>query len=162
MRVGVVLAGAIVVSLLVVTPASARIVIGQGVGGVKVGESIATVKKKLGKPTSDKGKRPRVLYYKRRHLQLSFTPRGKLFQIVTFNKHERTKDGIGPGAPIGLVEKLYPDACTMMPGHCAIVTTAVSGRQVSTQIDNNGGRGKLIETVKILLLLSFSELQGGR
>lgn len=97
----------------------------------------------------------RVLWYKRRGVTLTFTPRGKLFEILITSKCERTRDGLGPGVAMSRIKKIYPDACTTSE-HCVVLTGTTPGRQVSTQFN---GR-KRIEVVDILFLLPIRELVG--
>jgi hypothetical protein len=138
--------------LLVAAPAAeARIVVGKSIAGVALGDSVATVKRKLGRPDTVMGAN-KVLNYKRKKLVIQFN-KGVATSITTFNTHERTIKGVGPGSTMKAIRNAYgADACPV-PEHCAIAI----GR-TSTQFDQGTGRRGYCQAVKVEKLLRRSEI----
>jgi hypothetical protein len=110
-------------AVLVVTPvASAAIVVNQSVDGVRLGDRAKTVQHKLGKPNSNHtcnrfsgmspcGPAVRFWYYADRTLTV-FLLHGRVQELDTASKTERTASGIGPGIRMSLVKRLYPHGST--------------------------------------------------
>jgi hypothetical protein len=131
--------------------AQANIVVGKSIAGVKLGDSVATVKRKLGRPQDVLGAN-KVFEYKRKKLHVEFN-KGVVTSLTTFNTHERTSKGVGPGSTLAAVAKAYgADACGV-PQHCAIAI----GR-TSTQFDQGTGRPGRVQAVKVEKLLRHSEI----
>src|SRR5512133_1371530 len=102
--------GAIVCVLGATATADARIVVGKSIAGVALGDSVATVKRKLGKPTTVMGAN-KILNYKREQLVIEFN-KGVVTSMTTFNTRERTAKGVGPGSTLKAVKAAYgADAC---------------------------------------------------
>jgi hypothetical protein len=110
------------VGLVAAAPtAEARIVVGQSIAGVKLGMSMAQVKKKLGPPTLNQGadfKGDTEWNYAKKPLlgAMSFDKNGKLLGLWTSSKKQKTGKGVGPGASLAKVREAYPKAkCKVGP-----------------------------------------------
>lgn len=100
-------------SLLLTSTASAGIVPGRSIAGVKVGDSKAQVRKVLGKPSSVKryGGSAAIWRYRgplRGYLLLD-KPHGVAL-ITTRSRKQRTRTGVGPGVSYAKTIKKYPKA----------------------------------------------------
>jgi len=84
--------------------AQARIVIGQGIAGVKIGDGQARVTKVLG---SHHRVVPPTWVYGRTHVGFGHTRH--VNDIWTTSRRQRTSRGIGPGASVAAVRRAYPD-----------------------------------------------------
>jgi hypothetical protein len=96
---------------------SAKIVAGKSVAGVSVGDSSASVRKRLGKPTEQSPGSPAFYSYKSRGLVVAFVG-GKVIHIFTDSKHQRTSDGVGPGVTRAAVQKRYPSCGKGFANYC--------------------------------------------
>lgn len=109
--------GPLVVAAAAALPpvAQAKIVVGQGIAGVKLGMTMAQAEKKLGQPTT---KQPPDFNgnvewnYAKTPLMgaLGFNKGGQLIGLWTSTKAQKTSKGIGPGASLAKVRKAYPQA----------------------------------------------------
>lgn len=95
--------------------AEAKIVVGEGIAGVKLGMTMAQVKTKLGPPTLDQGadfKGNTEWNYAKKPLMgaMSFDRHGKLLGLWTSSKGQKTSKGIGPGSSLAATRKAYPPA----------------------------------------------------
>jgi len=96
--------------------ASARIVIGQGIAGVRLGESEAQVKKLLGKPRYIQP--PGWGYGNPLGGWVGFDFKQRVNDIWTTSRHQLTNLGIGPGSSVRAVRRAYPKAqCYRHAGH---------------------------------------------
>lgn len=86
--------------------ASARIVIGQGIAGIKLGQSGTQVRKILGKPSYVQP--PGWGYGNPLGGWIGFDSKQRVNDIWTTSKYQRTNKGIGPGSSIGAVRRAYP------------------------------------------------------
>jgi hypothetical protein len=135
-----------------VPAAGAAIVVGVSVAGVKLGDSVATVKRKLGPPSSVLG-RNKVFNYKRRKLTIAFN-KGKATELVTSSSRERTAKGVGPGSTLAAVGQAYPGSCYRGIPHCAIALG-----HTSTQFDaGTAADQRRVQTVKVQKLLTHGEI----
>ena len=147
----VVTALAIAAAVAFAPAAEARIVVGKSIGGVNLGDRVAAVKRKLGRPSSVMGAN-KILNYKARQLVIEFN-KGVATSITTYNTHERTSKGVGPGSTIAAVKKAYGAGACLLPQHCAIAI----GR-TSTQFDVGTSRGGRVQAVKVEKLLRRNEI----
>ena len=129
-------------------PASARIVVGESIAGVKLLDSKSAVRSKLGRPT-DVHKRtessPERWYYSddRLRLQIEFNKHG-VHELGTSSSSQRTAKGIGPGSRFSAVARAYPDACAD-PFHCLITTR----RKAFTRFSAHKARRTRVQVVSI-------------
>lgn len=135
------------VVLTLAAPAGAKIVIGKSIAGVKLGDSAAAVKRKLGAPeVVMKGMNGyRVFNYKHRKLLVAIRKHDGVVELTTFNAHERTSKGIGVGSSFAAVKKAYPGACPYLKvqPHCAIEQNVTSTQFSASNF------GHPVDTVKI-------------
>ena len=114
--------------------ASADIVIGQSVGGVKLGDSEAQVKQVLGAPTSSLD--GSFLYPTSVGLRIGFE-HGRVNDVLSFSKKQKTAKGITIGSSRAKLKGAYPQAkCAEGPNgpqslYCAVVVR-VHGRKSFT------------------------------
>jgi hypothetical protein len=93
--------------------ASATVVIGQSIAGVKLGATKAQVKKVLGKPSKTD---PSDFFYPSSvGLRVHFT-HGKVDGVLSISKKQRTSKGITIGSSSAAVKAAYPQAkCSTGP-----------------------------------------------
>jgi hypothetical protein len=125
-----------------VPAASATIVLGQSIAGVKLGESQTQVKAQLGSPTLEQApdQQGNVEWnYAKPPLMgaATFAANGQLIGIWTISKQQKTPQGIGVGSSLAQVRKAYPKAkCSTGPfGPKSLICTLKSkfnGRTVET------------------------------
>jgi hypothetical protein len=147
----------VVVALLVPAAAEAKIVIGLSIASVRLGDSAATAKRKLGAPQSvmhRPGNKESIYNYTRRKLTIRIRSGRGVIELNSFSSHEKTSKGVGVGSLLTSVDSAYPGACDLdFAPHCAIAKT-VSGRQTSTQFDAGASRDtKHVGAVKVQWLL---------
>ena len=113
------------IGLLVLAPtALASIVIGQSVAGVKLGASEAQVEQALGAPSSNEG--GSFSYPTSVGLRIGFQ-HGRVNDVLSFSKKQKTSKGITIGSSHGRVKSAYPQAsCVEGPYgpkslYCAVV-----------------------------------------
>ncbi len=121
--------------------ASASIVIGQSIAGVKLNDSEAQVEQALGSPTLKQppDSQGGVSWnYAKLPLMgvVSFTG-GTITGMWTISKRQKTSKGVGPGSSLAQVRKAYPQAkCSTGPfGPKSVICTVKSkyhGRLVDT------------------------------
>jgi len=128
--------------VLAVAPAAlAKIVIGQGIAGVKLGDSETQVEGVLGSPTL---KQPSSYngsvewnYGKPPLLGAMSFVKGDLTGLWTSSKQQKTGKGIGPGSSLSSTERAYPAAkCSTGPfgpkSVICVIKSRPSGRTVET------------------------------
>jgi hypothetical protein len=87
--------------------AFATIVVGQGIAGVKLGESQTQVRKLLGKPRYIQP--PGWGYGNPLGGWVGFDFNHRVNDIWTTSRRQTTNDGIGPGASVSSVKRAYPN-----------------------------------------------------
>jgi hypothetical protein len=122
--------------------AQAKVVIGQSVAGVKLGESQSQVTAQLGSPTfqqpPDTKGEVEWNYAKQPLLgAMSFGANGELTGLWTSSKGQKTSKGIGPGSSLAQVRKAYPKAkCSTGPfgpkSLICVLKSKYQGRAVET------------------------------
>ncbi len=97
----------VVLGMAVAPVASAKIVVGQGIAGVKVGDSQARVRQVLGKPAStEQGwDYPKTLMG-----VVGFDAKRHVNGIWTGSPKQKTSKGIGVGASVARFKRAYPHA----------------------------------------------------
>jgi hypothetical protein len=105
--------------MAVASPASAQIVVGVGIDGVKLGQTEAQVRQALGAPgytmPATSGGESSWGYPKTLEGRVGFKA-GKVVAMWTIAKHQKTSKGIGPGASLAKVKRAYPKAkCSTGP-----------------------------------------------
>ena len=103
-----------------VPAASARVVVDKSIAGVKLGDSRKAVKRRLGKPTSHAkcgsdpisratcgGPGVEMWTYLKRRLGVNFI-HGRVAELNSTSKKERTRSGIGVGVPFAKVLQQFP------------------------------------------------------
>jgi hypothetical protein len=111
----------------VVPDASAKIVVGQGIAGVKLGESEAQVRKQLGKPRYVQP--PGWGYGNPLGGWVGFDFQQRVNDIWTTSRRQRTNRGIGPGASVRAARRAYPKArCYRHAGRWSLLCIIKSHR----------------------------------
>ena len=151
------LVAVVTVLLACATAAQARIVVGVGMAGIRLGDSAASVKQKLGAPQSvmhHPGDPESIYNYTRRKLLVRVRQGRGVIELNTFSAQEKTTSGLGVGSLLSAVDKAYPGSCQLEFGpHCAIAKR-VNGRRTTTQFDAGASRDpKHVGAVKIQWLL---------
>jgi hypothetical protein len=135
-----------VISVLAVTAlassASASIVVGQSIAGIKLGASQAQVTAVLGAPTLQQApdtKGSVEWNYAKQPLlgAISFAAGGELDSMWTSSKRQKTNKGVGPGSSLVQVRKAYPKAkCSTGPfgpkSVICVLKSKANGRAVET------------------------------
>lgn len=139
---GAAFATVVMVGLLAAAAAQAKIVVGQGMAGVRLGMTMAQVEKTLGKPTAKQSpdyKGDVEWNYAKAPLMgaLSFDKSGKLLGVWTSAKTQKTNKGIGPGSMLAAVKKAYPTV------KCS---TGPFGPQSLICVLKSKDRGRTVET----------------
>jgi hypothetical protein len=107
--------------------ASASIVIGQSIGGVKLGATPAQVKRALGPPLSDSTSTD-LLYPTHVGLRLTLK-RGHVTGMLAISKQQKTNKGIGIGSSRAALKAAYPSAsCLEGPYGPSSLYCAVTAR----------------------------------
>jgi hypothetical protein len=144
--------GALIAVLAVAAPALGKIAVGKGIDGVRLGDSLAAVKHKLGRPEhtarNATGTSFRLDYTKRK-LVISVNKKRGVIELNTFNKHERTSKGVGPGSTFAAVKKAYPGACGDLK---YVPVCAVNDGKTLTQFSAAALHAKRIDGVKVQAL----------
>jgi hypothetical protein len=94
----------------------------------------------------------KTFVYKRKQLLVEFN-KGVVTTINTYNTHERTSKGVGPGSTLAAVKKAYGADKCYASYHCAIAI----GR-TSTQFDQGTGPAGRVQAVKVEKLLRRDEI----
>ena len=133
----------VLVGIMVITPAAgAKIVVGQSIAGITLGESQAQVKAQLGPPTLEQPPdyRGNVEWnYDKPPLlgAMSFAANGELIGMWTSSRHQKTNKGIGPGSSLAQVRRAYSKAkCSTGPfgpkSLICVLRSKYHGRTVET------------------------------
>ena len=94
--------------------ADAQVVIGKSIGGIRLGETKAQVRKARGAPTKSRafrgyhGQYGRGTDWSYKRLLVTFSSKGRVRGIDTTLKTEKTTKGIGVGSTIDEVKAAYP------------------------------------------------------
>ena len=139
---------AVAVAVGFAAPVVGKIAVGKGIDGVRLGDMLAAVKHKLGRPQQTSrnatGTGYRLNYTKLR-LVVTVTTRRGVIELDTFNKHERTSKGVGPGSTFAAVAKAYPGAC----GDLSVPVCAVNDGTTLTQFSAAALHAARVEVVKV-------------
>jgi hypothetical protein len=135
---------------LLASSASAKIVIGQSIGGVKLGDNKAQVKQALGAPLSSSGATD-LLYPSSVGLRVTLKA-GHVEGVLSISKKQKTSGGITIGSSRSALKAAYPKAnCIEGPLgpeslYCA-VTASSGGRKSYTSFlfDTSSGGVSEIE-----------------
>jgi len=128
--------------------ASASIVIGQSIGGVKLGDTPAQVKQALGKPSSSSA--TGLFYPSGVGLRVTLKS-GHVDGVLSVSKKQKSTKGITIGSSLAALKAAYPRAsCVEGPLgpsslHCA-VTARIGGRKSYTSFlfeTAGGGVGEI-------------------
>lgn len=132
--------------------ADGRIKLQKGIAGVKLGQSMAKVRGKLGKPKSVKtgtnnyGPYTQFFYT---GLQVDFQDNGGATFVATTRKSEKTAGGVGPGSSRAkLIAKVKGVSCPAGDGICQVGSTA-RGRKV-TLFELAGGKVRRVSIGVVL------------
>jgi|HubBroStandDraft_6_1064221.scaffolds.fasta_scaffold73749_2 hypothetical protein len=145
---GLLLSGAIMAAAPV---AEAKIVVGQGIAGVKLGDTQAQVKRLIGKPSSCSpcGK-PEVLWHYEKGFEgvVAFDSSGRVKSMWTASNQQKTSKGIhtiglsgkGHGSSVAEIKQAYPNAkCQELPNSQGYTTCDLisyyHGRKVETNFE---------------------------
>lgn len=110
-RVAVAVALGFSACALVAPMAGAAIVPGQGVAGVKLGDSEGKVRGRLGKPFAvDHYHGVTVLRYGKPFLGTLSLKHHEVDGILTVSKNQKTDKGVGPGSSYAQTTSAYPEA----------------------------------------------------
>jgi hypothetical protein len=95
--------------------ANAKVVIGQSIAGVRLGESQAQVKAQLGSPTLEQppDQQGSIEWnYAKPPLMgaVTFAANGQLSGMWTISRQQKTAQGVGVGSSLAQVRKAYPKA----------------------------------------------------
>ena len=139
--------------LLVPAAASAKIVDGQSIAGVKLGDTKAQVEKVLGPP--EKSELSSLFYPAKLGLRL-YLPKGHVDAMLSISKAQKTLKGIAIGSSRAKVKAAYPQAkCEVGPYgppslYCTVAsryhgkatyTSFLFGTPTVTEIEVAYGRG---------------------
>lgn len=134
--------------LLAFAPSAlASIVIGQSIAGVKLGASEAQVKAVLGPPTSNAN--GSLFYPSSVGLRIGITG-GKVNDVLSFSKHQKTSKGITIGSSRAQMKRAYPQAkCAEGPYgpkslYCAVLVR-FHGRKSFTSFLFGAATGGVVE-----------------
>jgi hypothetical protein len=140
------------VGIMAVAPAAlAKVVVGQSIAGIKLGDTEAQVKRLVGKPSScDPCGKPEIVwrYEKGFEGDLGFSHQGRVQNMWTASNQQRTSTGIhtiglngkGHGSSVAEIKQAYPNAkCEELPNSqgyttCDIVSS-YHGRKVKTSFE---------------------------
>lgn len=114
--------------------ASASIVVGRSIDGVKLGDSQARVRQVLGKPASTAQGWD---YLKGLEGRVSFDAHGHVRGIWTGSPKQKTSRGIGVGSSLAKLKRAYPHIrCTTGPfgpqSLVCVIRSRLHGRKVET------------------------------
>jgi hypothetical protein len=131
------------------TPASGRIVLQQGIAGIRLQMTTSQVQHILGKPTSVKrGHNTFGLYLQYRYPKLLVTFQGlkTVTSIATSRKTERTLGGIGVGSKRSQVKRIAGMHCrTILLANFCYIGAAKPGRRITEFRFNDRNRVKQVE-----------------
>jgi hypothetical protein len=129
-----------VMVLAMAASAQAKIVVGQSIDGVKLGESEAQVMTTLGAPTykTPEGAETSWGYPKTLEGRVGFKA-GQVVGLWTLSKHQKTSKGVGPGSSLAQVKRAYPKAkCSAGPfgpkSLICVLKSKYQGRAVETSL----------------------------
>jgi hypothetical protein len=128
-----------VLLLTLATTASATIVVGQSIDGIKFGQSEAEVQQALGTPTCKmpEGSSSSWCYPTGLMGRVGFDAGGQVSSIWTSSRAQKTNKGIGPGSSLTKLRQVYPKAkCST--GHLGpksvvcVLKSTLGGKPVET------------------------------
>lgn len=96
----------VVLALVASSSVSAQIVPGAGISGVRIGDKLDQVRKRLGRP--NKVKPPAWVYGGSLRGEVEFDHRRRVRDIWTASPRQHTRRGIGPGSSLGAARRAYP------------------------------------------------------
>jgi hypothetical protein len=138
--------------LIAAAPADAAIVPGQGIAGVRLGDSGANVQKILSAPDGTQKYSGGESWFWRASADpvdwATVTTRHVVRGLETQSKQQRTSKGIGPGSSLAAVKKAYPGIkCrSTIVGHAACtLTTKPSGKSIPTSFVIYKGKVSMID-----------------
>jgi hypothetical protein len=137
------------VGIMAATPAAlAKVVIGQSIAGVKLGDTEAQVKRLVGKPSScDPCGKPEIVwrYEKGFDGRIGFSHQGRVQNMWTTSNQQQTSTGIhtngpngkGHGSSVAEITQAYPNAkCEEIPNSqgytTCVIVSSYHGRKVET------------------------------
>jgi len=152
-----VLAGSIVVLAIcaaVADGAVAKIVIGQGIAGVNIGDTEAQVQHIVGRPTTTYKPARGVAGWQYTHGPLSEVEfdKGRVFYVLTGRTDQKTSKGIGVGSSVAAVRRAYPSArCTSGSTYvfCDIKTHS-HGKIVTTRFSTDTATGPISSVLVVV------------
>ncbi|MGN6189713.1 MAG: hypothetical protein ACTHOE_12525 [Conexibacter sp.] len=134
-------------------PAQARIVIGQGIAGVRIGDGQRHVRRVLGRP--DRVIPPAWAYGAPLHGRVGFDHRRRVNDIWTTSRRQRTRAGVGPGSSVAAVRRAYRHARCFRGRHGdAIVLCALRSHRRGRTVETDFlFRRRQVKTVDVFLLM---------
>ncbi|MHB8531312.1 MAG: hypothetical protein ACYDC2_01190 [Solirubrobacteraceae bacterium] len=110
------LAGCVAITVFVGSAASAsgQIVVGQGIAGARIGDSVSQVEAVLGKPTTPLTEHGELFYSSLGYVGFQAGTEGHehvtsgVTYVETFSRAQRTPAGVGPGTPYARLHGKYP------------------------------------------------------
>ena len=142
-RIGVACMACVVVIAFFATAAAAKIFVGQGMAGVKLGDTPTRTRSVLGKPTQVlnrvKGEAEFYYYDNGKIASAAYTMiqfiNNRAVAVTTTSPKQKTDKGVGPGSSLSKVKRTYPAAaCKTFPFgavQCDLHTRR-HGRKVTT------------------------------
>jgi outer membrane protein assembly factor BamE (lipoprotein component of BamABCDE complex) len=106
------LGGTLALAAVLPGVAEGKIVIGQSIGGVKLGETQPQVQATLGQPSgvNTAGNQGSAWFYSTKEINVGFSPGLTVDSLVSFSPKQKTDKGIGAGSSLQAMRKAYPQA----------------------------------------------------